>query len=754
LTASTIVEPESQSVLDRSLSIPSVRSLLPWLVAGGVIRVVLAPFTSHPYDMAAWISHQLRLFDAGLNPFFNWKYSAPMLALLLLTYLPVHATTVLFHVPQILAQQFWIKTPFIAADLILAVVLGRCVGCVTRSQSAARLASILWLFNPVAIFFTAVHGQVDALSAALLLTSVLYLYRGSDSKALASALGAGVAKYAGFVLVPFIAIRILSSTDRKLATLVKIVGACGVVVGVAFAPGILVNGGLLGGLKSSLVAGQELSSWSIWGLLGRAEAKRLSGAWLMVWVVWYVLLLWRFARSSARVSDPLSLVRAATSALAMLIALDPVANPQFVLWVMPLALLLAFADQSSLRLALIAAIGLLNLVTLFALLDPTVWFLNAIPNVTVDAGLLARTYHPDVARLTGAAYAIALIAMAATDAIRLGPGRRGEHVLSTAWHWAEGFVITQGIGIAIVLLLVVFQPALLNQYGDSPSYPVDLDLLNSFPADRVQWVGGSLRAQWSDQVRSFVEGNLDKATVEVVAQREYVPVVSMTRAVSGVSIQQHGVTEHVVLPYVGHLLRIDLLLGNPSIGVQAPPLPIVRLFRGSDPLREVAVTTSLEGAVAPGWFTVWVEPRETLVERSFTLEVSGPDGSGWVWNGAGRGHGVAGVSAPGLDRDLGDRWIKAWAVPRGSKTENQQVGLTADNHLEQLRPLGGTASLADVSFSVSRLLSRSRPLVSLKLDLRQQGGLPLSRSIGIGAACVAFLALFIFLMLRVTRLRA
>ena len=716
MTASTIVEPESQSVLDRSQSIPSVRSLLPWLVAGGIIRVVLAPFTSHPYDMAAWISHQLRLFDAGLNPFFNWKYSAPMLALLLLTYLPAHATTALFHVPQILAQQFWIKTPFIAADLILAVVLGRCVWCVTRSQSAARLASILWLFNPVSIFFTAVHGQVDALSAALLLTSVLFLYRGSDSKSLGSALGAGVAKYAGFVLVPFIAIRILSSTDRKLATTVKIVGACVVVVGVAFAPGILVNGGLLGGLKSSLVTGQELSSWSIWGLLGRAEAKRLSGAWLMLWVVWYVLLLWRFARSSARVSDPLSLVRAATSAVAMLIALDPVANPQFILWVMPLALLLAFADQSSLRLALIAAIGLLNLVTLFALLDPTVWFLNAIPNVgTVDAGLLARTYHPDVARLTGAAYAIALMAMAATDAIRLGPGRRGEHVLSTAWHWAEGLVIAQGIGIAIVFLLVVFQPTLLNRYGDSPSYPVDLDLLNSFPADHVEWVGGNLQAQWSDQVRSFAEGNLERATVEVVAQREYVPVVSMTTAVSGVSIQQQGVTEHVVLPYVGHLLRVDLLLGNSSSGEQATPLPMVQLFRGSDdPLREVAVTLSLERAVARRWFTVLVEPREAFVGRSFTLEVSAPDGSGWVWNGADRGQGVAGVSVPGLNSDLGDRWIKAWAVPHNSTSEDEQIRLTADNHLEQLQPLGAATSLTRVSVDVSRQLSRSRPLVSLK----------------------------------------
>jgi hypothetical protein len=755
LTVSTIVEPENQSVLDRSLSIPSVRSLLPWLVAGGIIRVVLAPFTSHPYDMAAWISHQLRLFDAGLNPFFNWKYSAPMLALLLLTYLPVHATTVLFHVPQILAQQFWIKTPFIAADLILAVVLGRCVGCVTRSQSAARLASILWLFNPVAIFFTAVHGQVDALSAALLLIAVLFLFRGSESKALASALGAGVAKYAGFILVPFIAVRILSSTDRKLATLVKILAACFVVVGVAFTPGILVNGGLLGGVKSSIVSGTELSSWSIWGLLGRAQAKELSRAWLILWVAWYVLLLWRFARSPARISDPLSLVRAASSALAMLIALDPFANPQFLLWVMPLALLLAFADQSSLRLALVVVIGLLNLVTLFTLLNPDIWLLNAIPNANVasfDASLLTGTFHADLARAAGVAYAIALMAMAVIDAVGMGPGRRGEHVFSAAWRWAEGLAIAQGVGIAMAFALFVFQPALMSRYEGAPSYPVDLDLVNSFPADHVEWAGTNLRADWSNQVARFAEGNLNQASVEVVAQGEHHPAVTMTQAGTAVSVEQQGVAEQVLLPYVGDLLRIELLLGNPSFGARATPLPNVRLSLGQDPPREVGVAISVERAVVPGWFTVRVDPTDLLPAHSFTIDVSAPDGSGWVWNGAGAGGGVAGVSVLGPRSDVGDRWIEAWAVPRNATSGGGLIGLTQENNLEELHSFGESASLTSVSFNVSREISRSRPLVSLRLDIRQHGELPPSRLAAIGAASIAYLILFALLTVVVTRL--
>jgi hypothetical protein len=563
-----------------------------------------------------------------------------------------------------------------------------------------------------------------------------------------------VAKYAGFILVPFLAIRILHGTDRKLGTLVRLAVACVVVVGLAFVPGILVNGGLLGGLKSSLVTGPELSPWSIWGLLGRAESKGLSRAWLILWGAWYALLLWRFAQSPSRISDPLSLTRALASALAMLIALDPVANPQFLIWVMPLALLLAFADQSSLRLALMVVIGLLNLVTLSALLDPRVWFLDAIPNVNVAARLLPSTYHPDVARLTGVAYAIALMAMAATDAIRLGPGRRGEHVNSTTWHWAERLAIGQGIGVAIVLALVVFQPALMNRYRDAPSYPVNLDLLNSFPADHAEWIGSTLRADWSDQVRTFAQGHLDSASVEVVAQSEYHPVVSMTTAVRGVSIGQAGVAEHVVLPHSGRLLRIELLLGNPSFAVQATPLPVIRLSQGSDPSRDVGVSVSLERAIARDWFAVRVEPTDHFVGRAFTVEVSAPDGSGWAWNGAGLGEGVAGISVLGLESGVGDRWIQAWAIPRDATSKDEHIRLTADNHLEQVQRLRDSTSLTSVSFDVSRLVSRSRPLVWLKLDIRQHTALPAPQQAGIGAASIAYLTLFSVLTVTLTRLRA
>lgn len=754
MRAWSLITARRQPLADQSIR-PTVRSLLPWLILGGIIRLSLAPFTSHPYDMGAWITHQLAPFDAGLDPFFNWKYGAPVLAILLLAHLPALATVTLLGVPQILAQQFWVKFPFILADVGLAIVLGRCVWYVTHRRADAKLATVVWLLNPVAIFFTAVHGQVDALASVLILLAVLSLLTGSESRGVAFALAAGTAKYVGFVLVPFTALRSLVGTGPRWATLGKIAGACVVVVVVAFGPGFIL-GGLLGGLKSSLVSGAKLSPWSIWSLVGNVNGA--SQAWAIVFVGWCALLLWLIARSPDRTT--LSVIRGVTSALAMLVALHPFANPQFIIWLMPLALFWAFVDRSSLRLAFVAIIGLLNLITLFALVEPIAWFLNAVPNVyTVifDAHYLTGSYDPEVARLTGAGYALALVMMASADAAQIALARRNNYLRSRAWEWIGRLTVAAGGGIALFLMLTVFQPALVHRYADAPRYPLDLDRLNSFPATRTEWDHGNpgtLRLQWSDAVRNYAEGHLRRGTVEVSGRTALSAVVSRTEVASVVSVED-GVAERVTLPYVGRLMRVNLLLGNPSFGVQAsPPLPIIRLSSVSDPLRRIEVAVSAEHAVFPGWFIVSVEPRDAITDRAFTLEVFAPPGAGWSWNGAGEDDGNNAISVLRPANDIGDRWTQVWAVPLDFALEAEGLRLTDDYHLAQALPLGDLSTLSGVSIEVSRPLLGSRPLASLKLDVRQGGGLQPLHVAGIGVASLAYLAFFALLTVRITRFRA
>jgi hypothetical protein len=641
------------------------------------------------------------------------------------------------------------------ADVGLAIVLGRCVWYVTHRRADARLASIFWLLNPVAIFFTAVHGQVDALASLLILLAVLSLLTESESTGFAFALAAGTAKYVGFVLVPFTTLRSLLGTSSRVAMLGKIAGACVVVVVVAFGPGFIL-GGLLGGLKSSLVSGAKLSPWSIWNLVGNVDGA--SRAWAIVFVGWCALLLWLIAQSPDR--PTLSVIRGVTSALAMLVALHPFANPQFIIWVMPLALFWAFVDRSSLRLAFVAIIGLLNLITLFALVEPIAWFLNAVPNVyTViyDAHYLTGSYNPEIARLTGVGYALALMMMASVDATKIVLGRRDNYLRSRAWDWTGRLTAAAGGGIALFLILTVFQPALVHRYADAPRYPLDLDRLNSFPAARTEWdhdSPGILRLQWSDAVRNYAEGHLRRGTVEVSGRTALSAVVSMTEVASVVSIEEDGVAERITLPYVGRLMRINLLLGNPTFGVQAsPPLPIIRLSSVSDPLRQTEVVVSAEHAVFPGWFMVSVEPRDAITDRTFTLEVIAPPGAGWSWNGAAEDDDNNAISVLRPSNDMGDRWTQVWAVPLDFALEAEGLRLTDDYHLAQALPLGDLSTLRGVSIQVSRPLLGSRPLASLKLDVRQRGSLQPVRVAGIGVACLAYLAFFALLTVRITRFR-
>jgi hypothetical protein len=707
----------------------------------------VAPFTSHPYDMGAWITHQLRPFNAGLDPFFNWKYSAPMLAVLLTTHLPAIGTATLLHVPGILADQFWIKVPFIVCHLVSGVVLGRCVWHLTGRRSDARLASIIWLLNPVAIFFTAIHGQVDALPAALILVAILFFIQGSESNGLAAALGAAAAKYVGFVLVPFAVLRSLHRSDSRWVTLGKLTAACVLVVVAAFGPGILLDGGLVGGLRSSLVQGAQMSPWSIWSLFDDPES--VYKAWTVLFLGWYAFVLWRFARSERATRDPLNLVRGVASTLAMLVALHPFANPQFIIWLMPLALVLAFVDRSAFRLGIIAVIGVLNLVTLFALVEPIAWFLNAVPDVhtaVFDADFLTGTFHPELARWTGAGYAVVLVAMAVADAMEIPIGLRITDGHSAVWRWAGRLSVAQGVAILLVFTWVVFQPALVNRYAEAPLYPVVLERVNSFPASRVNWTSDdqtTFRAEWPEVIRNFADGHQGRETVTLVARRPLLPVVSMTEASGPVAIGPSGLTQSVTLPSVARLMRVELLLGNPQFGLQGePPLPIISMSSDGVPGREIEMTTSARYAVVPGWFLVRAEPEEdVLVDRTFMLEVTAPQRAGWIWNGGD-------VSVRRAGPYTGDRWIEVWAAPPG----DDGLVLTDDHVLKQSHARGNSPLLGGFPIEVSKPLPlRPPPVVSLEVDIRRRGSLRPLLLMGIGTASLVVLFLFFQLTIAVTR---
>ncbi len=165
-------------------------------VTAAVARAVAAPLSA-TQDMAQFWSFAQLFKEHGLdfyqyaggteptNPWQGWGYVYPPIWVLLLG-------LALAAVPAADAGQEFVdtawrvamKTPIIAADLIIGVIL---FIAVPGSRWKKLLFASLWLLNPAAWYNSSVFGQFDAIAAAFLIGSLVLLERGQDRWAFAVA---------------------------------------------------------------------------------------------------------------------------------------------------------------------------------------------------------------------------------------------------------------------------------------------------------------------------------------------------------------------------------------------------------------------------------------------------------------------------------------------------------------------------------------------------------------------------------------
>jgi hypothetical protein len=706
----------SATVAQRSPGQHRCKPLTPWFLAGLGVRLALAPFTSHPFDMSVWISHQARLFNAGLNPLFNWKFSLPMMGVLLSTFLPALGTSHAFRIPQVLALQFWIKLPFIAADLWIALLLRRCIYRATLNEREGRRAALVWLFNPIAIFYTAVHGQFDALPAALMLFGFALIQERQEARAFGALLLSGTAKYFGYLLVPML--WAWGGTKAHGGTRAARMGiATAVVASLGFAsvavPGL--GGSLFGGLASD-VTGSKASLWSLWGPL--ASLGQLGLWWIPLFACLYVGVLVELRlRRSSHAADPLRFLGAATGTLAILMALDPFANPQFYIWVMPLLIVLAFAHRSLLLLSLTAALGYLNLFAFWRSENPEIWFLNTVPGASSLRGFWFPPHgfvDLSAARTVGFAYGLGLILV---GVLALFPSlRRGIHRPRTL-NWRLGVSGTTVIGSLCSLGFVAytFQPSLLGSYASGPAYPADLPRLNSLRAARVEWIPGqaALKAYWNDVDQKLVAGGVSRARIQVVGATPLEPSIKHTVAGEPVPISAAGI--NLTFGFSSSLsprhVAIKIILGNASYGSPGgPELPTFSLATGPGLQENVPLLIDAEETPASGWFFVMLNQANASRGRRYLLSVRDPSESGWSWQG-----GPSGQIRPPSASTTSQRWMEAWSF-RG--TRDAVLRVLDDGRLELSRPLRSASELDHATIEIPPALSaESLPDVFVALDV-------------------------------------
>jgi hypothetical protein len=751
------------------------RPLLPWIVLAVLVRVALAPFTSYPFDMASWITEQDRLFNAGLNPLADWKFSVPLMGVLIATFMPSVATAAWLGVPLVIAQQLWIKMPFIGADIVIGFLLGHYVWTATHSEKSGRMAALVWLFSPVGLFFTAVQGQFDSLAAVLLFGAIVCAQAGRVGGALALLLLAGSAKYFGFVGLPVFAVWALHAERQRLSRIVRLGVAMGATILLAF-PTIMVpwlRSDLFAGVSSSGLTNEGLGVWSVWahGLLSADVVRYL---WLALFGSIYVAILTWAARTSAdRDARPHALLALLAGSLGVLVALDPVGNPQFLVWLMPLLLGVAFVARSSLILVISGTLACLNLVALWRSESPLVWWLHAVPDVYflhLDFALPATFVDLQDARAAGSLYGIGLLFVALLSLAwggRARPTSSRSQAQIILWRAAVALNIAAGAAVVGLFLALSYQPSLVARYSAAPSTPPEIEEHNNLLAARVEWEDATrerLVASWARRDERFLEGHLDRVMLEVVGSQTLSPAIERITPKGLSFISSPGLRERFIFRRPLAKVKISLLLKNEKYGKRGgPPLPRVVLYAEGGPSRPLAVRTSVETADNPPWFVVRVDQLKAEAAREYTLELSAPRSDGWAWAGGGDADGTV-FGLIGQTKSSIAHWIQVWGIwpvvadpltgetPGSPSRTNMYV--TLDDRLAMDVRLDDTIDLNRLRvFLPAQLARMGNPSVSLGVDITSRAWWRSHLGIAImyGLLSVIAVGLFAFTVHRISR---
>lgn len=368
------------------------------VVVGLALRLALAPFTSVSTDVGVWataVRDGIEKVPLYSRPGFSYP---PVWGYML------HAGGFIAHLvglsPQAVATSpaawsvlalrdgqlsplittplatFAIKLPLICSDVVVAWLLWQLVLWLGMDARKARVAVALWFVNPLVIFATAVHGAFDTLVALVLVAALLARLR-QRFFLCGLLLAVGVlTKITPAFVVPLLLASCVWTMEReegfdRTRALVRM-AAGGLAATVAIIAPLLIAGtahgafsdvftrastpGSVGGLSwlgfSSL---PSLSSVSTWALEPGNPLSKVSVL-VDLAVAAGVAVIW--ARRRRR--DGLGLLALAAVVILVVIVIGPLANPQYLLWLLPLLCPIAAMDR---RLAVAAgAMSLAGLV--------------------------------------------------------------------------------------------------------------------------------------------------------------------------------------------------------------------------------------------------------------------------------------------------------------------------------------------------------------------------------------------------------
>ncbi len=333
------------------------------LAIGIIIRIAMAPFLAHPFDVYAWYSMCTNILVKGLFPanyfpplmFYTlapiaylYQYLSqltnvkPIPMATLPNELSLEASSGVTLVPDPIFNLL-VKTPFLISDMIAAVLIYKIIHEITNERRTAERGAAMWMWNPLLIWISAAWGMFDTIPALLTL-SALYLLVKNRLTASALSLSTAIA----YKLYPLVLViptfMYLRKRRLSLHRQVKYVAVLGLSLMLLLLPSYYSPAEMFIAARGTATVeyagatGEGLTYWISTIIIPVSPTSAIAASILIGLVL---LALVTYAFSKRKIEEPLIDLASIQLAFIIVIYLSyRIISPQFIIWALPFLTLL------------------------------------------------------------------------------------------------------------------------------------------------------------------------------------------------------------------------------------------------------------------------------------------------------------------------------------------------------------------------------------------------------------------------------
>lgn len=420
-----------------------MRDVLPIIVVGLLVRLIVAPWTSCPYDIYPFYRASVDMLSgAGVYGHAYLSYPPlsaivfyPFIAILSLFLDPSNFGSVQYSmvgaaqitgmlVPFVTHPLFNLsfKLPLIISDLLLGITLYRFVR-ERRGKDSAKKVFILWFLNPLVIWISSIAGQIDVLPAFMTLIAFISFYRREYLFAgLALGIGIFLKLYPIYLFIFYLTFLFWKEFDNRhvRASLLRLEGFYTMLIGglislIVVLPSLLTSDKMLdfifrrtgstnyGGLNFWFFVPALPSEGLLPDILPSVIGLPTFVFILMIILIFLASILIVRQYTRKKIDELNSMTIGNLVVIGLIMFLQPVTNPQHMLWLFPV-LSIALVDDKrwERKLYLLTILALLYFIWLqsaYALIYPAAIYGNlmnleslntTIINYYMTTGILSR----------------------------------------------------------------------------------------------------------------------------------------------------------------------------------------------------------------------------------------------------------------------------------------------------------------------------------------------------------------------------